>query len=256
MNWNPLSSDNHSPTTLQVYLLGLVDFDTALALQRRLVYELSEDRGRAALVLCQHPPLITVGRHGSFRHILCEPDEMRSRRWRVRWVNRGGGCWLHGPGQLAIYPILPLDRLGLDLHNYLQRLQEVLVALLGDFLVEADIRPHQAGVWVGARPVAAVGLAVRDWLTYYGAALNVNPALEPFQLVRCGSAAEPPMTSLERERKAPTNPALVRQRLIEHFSTRFGFAQTHVFTDHPMLHTLRSGGREPLNLSGNFHFID
>jgi lipoyl(octanoyl) transferase len=236
MNWIPvLPSDDPASTVLNVYLLGTVDFEAALRLQRRLVYEVSENRGRAALILCQHPPLITVGRQGSFRHIHCEPDEMRARQWRIRWVNRGGGCLLHTPGQLAVYPILPLDRLGLGLRDYLHRLQDVLVAVLDDFSVQAKARSDRAGVWAGQRLIAGVGVAVRDWVTYYGAALNVNPALEPFRLVQCGGADEPPMTSLERERRGPLSPSLVRQRLVEHFAERFGFAQFHLFTDHPML---------------------
>ena len=96
--------------SLQVYLLGSIDFESALALQRRLIYQVAGERSGAALVLCEHPPLITVGRQGSRSHILCDSEELRARRWKVRWVNRGGGCLLHQPGQLAVYPILPLDR--------------------------------------------------------------------------------------------------------------------------------------------------
>src|SRR6516164_9878196 len=118
---------------LQVYLLGSVDFDTALALQRRLVFEVSGNRNSAALILCEHPPLITVGRHGSWAHILCGSEERRARRWSVRWVNRGGGCLLHLPGQLAIYPILALDRLDLGVQAYLDRLHTLVAAVLADF---------------------------------------------------------------------------------------------------------------------------
>src|SRR5437588_11512158 len=91
--------------SLQVYLLGTVDFEDMLQCQRRLVYEVSGDRSRAALLLCEHPPLISVGREGSREHIRFEPKDLAAREWPVRWVNRGGGCLLHLPGQLAVYPI-------------------------------------------------------------------------------------------------------------------------------------------------------
>ncbi|HJT79380.1 MAG TPA: hypothetical protein VJ739_19445, partial [Gemmataceae bacterium] len=110
---------------LQAYLLGPVDFDALLALQRLLVYQVGGDRARAALLVCEHGPLLTVGRHGSRAHILYEPEELQALRWPVRWVNRGGGALLHLPGQLAVYPVLPLDRLGLGLQEYLDRLQGV-----------------------------------------------------------------------------------------------------------------------------------
>src|SRR5882757_3012289 len=108
--------------TLQVYLLGVVEFESALVLQRRLAYQVAGERDGAVILLCEHPPLITVGRQGSRAHILCEPEELRAREWRVRWVNRGGGCVLHQPGQLVVYPIVALDRLGLSPAVYLQRL--------------------------------------------------------------------------------------------------------------------------------------
>jgi lipoyl(octanoyl) transferase len=237
MSWELLPLPT-SPTTgpvLQAYLLGSVEFDAALALQRRLVYNVAGDRAQGALVLCEHPPLITVGRQGSRRHILCEPHELRARRWQVRWVNRGGGCLLHGPGQLAVYPVVALDALGLSVPEYVEQLQRVLAAVLDDFGVCGRTRAEQAGVWVGSRLIAAVGVAVWDWVTYYGAALNVNPALLPFRLVRCGGAAGEPMTSLERERRGPLRPSLVRERLLEHFARVFGFERTSLFSDHPAL---------------------
>jgi lipoyl(octanoyl) transferase len=221
-------------TALQVYLLGAVDFEAALTLQRRLAYEVAGDRKRGALILCEHPPLITVGRQGSRAHILCEADELRARQWQVRWVNRGGGCLLHAPGQLAVYPVLALDRFSLGVQTYLDNLQAVLLALLADFSVTGTVHPGQPGVWVGDRLVASVGIAVREWVAYYGAVLNVNPALAPYRLVRSCAGAEP-MTSLARERRGPVRPSLVRQRLAEHFAARFPFSRVAYFSDHPSL---------------------
>src|SRR5262249_23597110 len=89
----------------------------------------------------------------------------------------------------------------------------------------------QAGVWVGSRPILGTGVAVRDWVTYYGAAFNVNPALEPFRWVRYGGLGTAPMTSLERERRGRLPPSLVRERLIEHFAEQFGYSRTTLFFD-------------------------
>lgn len=220
---------------LQVYLLGTLDFDTALRFQRRLHYEISGDRTQAALVLCEHPPLVTVGRQGSYAHIRCDAEELRARRWPVRWVNRGGGCYLHLPGQLAVYPILPLDRLGLTIPAYLHTFGAAIHDLLDDFSIASTIRATEGGVWVGDRLLAAVGVAVHDWVAYFGAYLNVEPDLEPFRLIHCVPEASEPMTSLARERRGRVRPSLVRERLIEHFAARFGFARVSLFTDHPLL---------------------
>ena len=104
---------------LDVRLLGTVDFESALFLQERLVYDISgRDDLFGGLLLCEHPPLITVGRAGSRAHILVDQKELTASRLDVRWLNRGGGCLVHAPGQLAVYPVVPLDRLGLGVREY------------------------------------------------------------------------------------------------------------------------------------------
>lgn len=231
----PLPKPNGAESVLQVYMLGLVEFEAALALQRRLVYQVTGDRNTSALILCEHPPLITVGREGSWSHLQCGPEELHARRWRVRWVNRGGGCLLHVPGQLAVYPILPLDRFGLGLQSYVDRLGEIIQAVIEEFDVRSQMRREGAGVWVGGRPIAGIGVAVRDWVSYFGFSFNVNPDLQLFRLVRWADKHGEPMTSLERERRGRLRPAWVRERLLEHFAARFPFSRTSLFSEHPML---------------------
>lgn len=220
-------------SVLQVYLLGTVEFEAALALQRRLAYQVAGERRSGALVICDHPPLITVGRQGSRSHILLEPEELRARQWRVRWVNRGGGCLVHLPGQVALYPVLALDQLGLNLPTYLDRLHQVVIAALREFHLRTSVWAGPEGVWAGSRLIAGTGVAVRDWVSYYGTVVNLHPNLELFRGVHCGGAG--PMTSLERERRGPLRPSLVRQRLLEHFSSCFPFDRTTLFSDHPSL---------------------
>lgn len=234
MRNQPAAFDEAPGRALQAYLLGTLDFECALALQRRLVYEVAGDRSQAALVLCEHAPLITVGRQGSRRQILAEPEHLRACRWPVRWVNRGGGCVLHLPGQLAIYSIMPLDGMGLALPAYLARFRQALLAVLADFSVRGEATP--GGVSVGGRVIAALGVAVRDWVTYYGMVLNINPALDQFRYVRTVGPGDGSMTSLARERRGPVRPGMVRERVVEHFAREFGFARTSVFSDHASLH--------------------
>jgi lipoyl(octanoyl) transferase len=219
---------------LNVYLLGTVDFEDVLSLQRRLVYEVASEPDQAVLVVCEHPPLITVGRQGSREHIQFEPAELDRRGWAVRWVNRGGGCLFHAPGQFAVYPILPLDRMGLGIAEYLDRLQATLLEVALDSGAHAQRRPGQPGVWSGNRLLAHVGVAVRGWVSYFGAALNVNPCLEPFRKVHCGGS-DLPMTSLERERKLRIDPSMVRQRVVERFMERFSLERVAVYFGHPQL---------------------
>ena len=96
------------------------------------------------------------------------------------------------------------------------------------------MRPGEAGVWVNQRLVAGVGVAVRDWVSYYGMWINICPDLDLFRRIRNGRV-DMPMTSIARERRGAPQLPLVRQRLIEHFADRFGFGRTALFFDHPML---------------------
>lgn len=224
-----MNESDATPDTLQAYLLGAVDFESTLLLQRRLHYDVTGNRDRAALIVCEHSPLVTVGRHGSHRHLQAD------RSWPVRWVPRGGGCWLHLPGQFAIYAILPLDRLGLTIPAYLDRLADVFIRVLDDFTVRQNVRATGAGVCVGARPVAPLGIAVRDQATMFGACFNLCPDLELFRGIRCHPAAEEPMTSLERERRGAVRPSLVRERIVDRFAETFGFRNVVPFSEHVLL---------------------
>jgi lipoyl(octanoyl) transferase len=218
---------------LDVYLLGRVDFEALLALQRRLVYEVSGRRDRAALILCEHDPLITVGRQGSRTQIHFDSNELRLKGWPIRWVNRGGGCLFHAPGQLALYAILPLDRLGLDVSAYLDQLRSVFLDVAADAGIK-NAASDENGVTIGDRLVAHLGVAVRDWVSYFGGVLNINPDLDPFRRVNCGGLTEP-MTSLERERRLAVNPTLVQQRVVERFMERFNLPRVTVHHEHPAL---------------------
>ncbi|MFM8218308.1 MAG: lipoyl protein ligase domain-containing protein, partial [Planctomycetaceae bacterium] len=99
--WRPAGRD-----ALEVFLLGLADLDSVLALQLRLGAELEgcDDR-RGMLLICEHPPAITIGRAGSRTHVGLTPGELAARELEVRWTNRGGGAVLHAPGQVAVYPV-------------------------------------------------------------------------------------------------------------------------------------------------------
>ncbi len=218
---------------LQTYVLGLVDFEDALALQRRLVYEVSGGEP-AAVILCEHPTVLTVGRHGSRSHIHIEPRDLELHGWRIKWINRGGGCWLQAPGQLAIYPIIPLQERQLTVGGYLRRLQRALMRTLADFALEPQARPNSLDVWLGNRPVACLGVAVRHWVAYHGAILNIDPDLTPFRDVRTGKD-HAPMTSLERERRGRVRPGMVRQLLLDHLALELGFERTVLFTEHSLL---------------------
>ncbi len=221
---------------LEIYLLGLVDFDDIQQVQRRLVYDLGEDeQGGGSLILCEHPPTISVGRSGSRAHILLDDEELRGRGLSVRWVNRGGGCILHLPGQLAGYLALPLARSGLDLRGYLDGLHRVLIGVLEEFDLVGSTHPDRPGVFLGNARVASVGVAVNRWIAYHGFTLNVSTFLEPFGTLDEPGRPSLRQTSMESRRQRPAPMAKVREAVIRRVEEVFGLERHHLYTHHPLI---------------------
>jgi lipoyl(octanoyl) transferase len=213
---------------LSAYLLGRPSLDSLIALQRRLVYEVEGDRDSGAVIICEHPACITIGREGSRLHIRTPPETLTARGLPVHWLGRGGGAMLHLPGQVACYPIVALDRVGCTPARYLAELRGIVTEVLRDYTIPMDGDGGGRAVRVGGRSVAHVSAAVHDWVTCFGIVLNVHPDLEPFHEVQCDG--EPaPMTSMHRESGSRVRAAAVRQRLLELVASRFGFSRVSVF---------------------------
>lgn len=226
---------NPNPT-LEVYLLGETPFPEVQALQRRLAYDLG-DGGDGALILCEHPPIITVGRGGSRAHIVPDDDWLRRRGVPVRWVNRGGGCMLHLPGQLAVYAILPLNRLGLDVRGHLDRLTDTILTTLQEFQLHGRTIPGAPGVFLQRSRVAGLGIAVNRWVSAYGFTINVGPYLGPFRLLAVPGPDGTPLyqTSIEARRQRPAAMSQVREAIIRQFQAAYGYSNHHLYTSHAMI---------------------
>jgi lipoyl(octanoyl) transferase len=217
-------------------MLGLVDFEEVQQLQRRMVYEVGETGG-GALILCEHPPTISVGRSGSRAHILADDDLLHGLGVKVYYVNRGGGCVLHVPGQLAAYLALPLEPLGLDVQRYVDRLHSTILGVLEEFDLIGTIRPELPGVFSGPARIASVGIAVNRWIAYHGLTLNVGPFLELFHVLEEPGIGKVPLrqTSMESRRQRQTPMSKVRESLVRKVEEVFGLERHHLYTHHPQI---------------------
>lgn len=224
----------HRESALEVYLLGVVDFDSATALQQRLVYDAGcRDDTQGTLILCEHPPIVTIGREGSRSDVLATPHELRSRQLDIRWLNRGGGTIVHGNGQLAVYPILPLGRMKIGLADYRRRLEETVIDVCAELKVPATRREDDPGVWCRCGQFAHFGASVKSWTSYHGLAINVSPSMDLMRLAR--PPAESRITSLSAQRLRPTSMHTVREAFVRRFVERFDYQRFHIYTGHPLL---------------------
>lgn len=221
---------------VEVFLLGTVDFSDCLALQQRLVYESSgRSDGKIFLLICEHPAEITVGRQGSWAHIHCDRQDLAKRQIGLRWLGRGGGCIAHGPGQLAVYPIVPLARLGLSVGQYLDRLQEGLQSALTEIGVLVQERPGRHGVWGRSGQVATCGVAVKNGVTHHGAYINVSPSMRLARRVDHDPWEHTPISSLVLDRQQPVKMTRVRETIIRRLTASLGQPRFHLHTGHPLL---------------------
>jgi len=180
-------------------LLGTTDYEEALELQKKIAEARRDNRIEDTLLLLEHPPLITIGRSGSFKNILASKETLEKEGIRLYTVDRGGDVTYHGPGQLIGYPIMNLANYGKDIHSYVYRIEQSIVELLKqEYAVETDIVQGYIGVWHDTDKVAAIGVAVRSWITTHGFALNVNPDMNHFAMIHPCGIRDKGVTSLSR----------------------------------------------------------
>lgn len=209
-----------SATTIPVLDWGRTVYSDALARQVALVEQRIAGDVGDTLVFTEHEPVFTLGmRAGAEAHLLWDEDRLAREGLTAVKTNRGGDITYHGPGQIVGYPIVSLAARR-DLHAYLRFLEEVLIRAVARFGLAASRREGRTGIWLGRRKVAAIGVAVRRWVTYHGFALNVDPDLGHFQgIVPCGiGAGDGTVTSLRAELGHGPEPAAVRQALADEFS--------------------------------------
>lgn len=189
---------------LRVEWLGRMAYREAWARQRAT--HAARDAGDIpdTLLLVEHEPVLTLGRHAGAEHVLASPAELERRGIELIRVERGGEVTYHGPGQLVAYPIVRLRDVPVLLRPFVRALELAMADVAARFGVAAAPRPGHPGTWVeplspAARKLGALGLRVERGVTYHGIALNVTTRLEDFELIHpCGMAGLD-VTSIARE---------------------------------------------------------
>ena len=188
---------------------GLRDYGPALSAMRALRRARRKGTIPDTLILLEHPAVITVGVQG-------DDGGAEQAGVPVFRVERGGKSTYHAPGQLVGYPLVDLARRGNDVRRFVADLERLLVTVLRGYGVPAGTVPSRRGVWVGGeRKIASIGIAVEEWVTFHGFALNVDLDLAPFERFRpCGMEGVV-MTSMARELGVPVAVADVKRRVAQ-----------------------------------------
>jgi lipoyl(octanoyl) transferase len=190
--------------SLAVRRLGRIDYAEGLELQKALVEERRAGAIGDALLLLEHPPVITLGvkTRGKPTNIVASSEALAAEGVSVFETGRGGDVTYHGPGQLVGYPIFDLRPDRCDVHRYVRDLEEALILTAREFGVEGKRVQGLTGVWVGPagheEKLAAIGVRISRWITSHGFAFNVSTDLRHFRLIVPCGIADRGVTSLER----------------------------------------------------------
>lgn len=225
-----------SASHLDAYLLGCVDFDAYLCLQDRLAVEIQSRTDRRGILLaCEHPPTFTLGRDGGSADLPQDPDDLEAQRIPWRWVSRGGGTWRHGPGQLSLSIIAPLDRLGISPTAFRAAATRAVLAMSREQMIPAKAAIEMPGVTGRVGQFAFFGAAIRGGVSQFGLIVNVAPSFSVVTHTPQGVRS----SSLSAERMKPIAMAAVRESLIRHLADNLNYDDCRVQTGHPWLRRTR-----------------
>jgi lipoyl(octanoyl) transferase len=211
--------------------LGRVPFAPTAELQERIRQGVLTGRGPETLLLCEHDPVITLGRSARAANILARPDELARRGVAVHAASRGGDVTYHGPGQLVGYPIL---RLRAGVVGHLTAMASGVAAVLSELGIASTFRRDAPGLWVEPRgasgaaggtgapaKICAFGVNVQRRVAIHGFALNVATELSAFDLIVPCGLPDATVTSIAAFRSAPSLEALAA-RAAEMLGSAYG----------------------------------
>ncbi len=194
---------------ITAWWLGRTGYRDAWDLQHRLVAARAAGLIRDQLLLLEHEPVLTLGRHSDPSHVTASPAELSSRHIELIKTERGGEVTYHGPGQLTGYVILKLTDRGLLVRPLVRALESALTVACAASGVEAGPRDGYPGCWCGdgTRKIGAVGVRIEHGVSYHGIALNVTVRLADFDLIDACGMPGVESTSIARELGLASEPS-------------------------------------------------
>jgi lipoyl(octanoyl) transferase len=182
---------------------------------------------RNYFLLCEHPPVYTLGKSGKKEHVLMTDEELQQSNISFFNTNRGGDITFHGLQQIVGYPILDLENFYTDIGKYLRNLEELVILTLSEYGIKGERSRGETGVWIEPgvsgreRKVCAIGVRCSRWITMHGFALNVNTNLDYFNnIIPCGIVNKQ-VTSIEKELGQAVDYEEAKQKIKRNFERVF-----------------------------------
>ena len=190
-------------------------------------YNLPTQNTTNYFLLCEHPPVYTLGKSGNKENVLMSDNEMLQNNIEFFNTNRGGDITFHGLQQIVGYPILDLEKYYTDIGKYLRNLEELVILAIGEYGIRGDRSKGETGVWIEPgiigreRKICAIGVRCSRWITMHGFALNVNTDLSYFNnIIPCGIENKM-VTSIEKELGHKVDYEEVKEKIKRNFEGVF-----------------------------------
>ena len=102
--------------------LGLTEYVQTWQQMKQFTHQRNAQT-RDEIWITEHPPVFTQGQNGKAEHILDSGDIP------VVQIDRGGQVTYHGPGQLVVYCLLNLPRLGLGVRALVTQIENAIISM-------------------------------------------------------------------------------------------------------------------------------
>ncbi len=221
--------------------LGIIEYKTAWDHQEELLQENVKIKAEIRnspitnpelqttnyFLLCEHPPVYTLGKSGKKENVLMSDDELAKNNIGFFNTNRGGDITFHGLQQIVGYPILDLEKYYTDIGKYLRNLEEMVILTIAEYGIKGDRSKGETGVWIDTdkagreRKICAIGVRCSRWITMHGFAMNVNTDLGYFNnIIPCGIENKQ-VTSIEKELGHTVDYEEVKEKVKRNFEKVF-----------------------------------
>jgi len=177
--------------SLNIVDQGLINYTEGLRLQKQLVQDRIDKKINDTLVLCEHSPVITLGRKSGKDEFLVPKKFLSDKKIDIFEIERGGEATYHGPGQMIGYPIIGLLDTTADIHKFLRSIETTLLFSLKEIGLKPVLRKGLTGIWIKKQDnfekLAFIGISAKKWVTYHGFSVNIDCDLQPFSwIIPCG----------------------------------------------------------------------
>lgn len=177
------------------------------------------------ILTVEHPAVYTLGKNGRDSNLLVSEEYLRASGAEFFRIDRGGDITFHGEGQIVVYPILDLERIGIGLREYIETLEQAVIDTVAEYGIAAGRSAGASGVWLeggekrrNLRKICAIGVRASRYITMHGFALNVTTDLGRFAIINPCGFTDRGVTSMERELGYAPNIDEVKNKVITHLA--------------------------------------